>query len=876
MILKWITSNLDYLAFAGLWGLLFVVIQWVRVRKSAFKRFALLELLAFLLILVAGGIFVQSAENSERRRIQSLINSQARIYAKELELMGHSRINEKTDLNDPAYLSMLEAEKRWLTLNPKIVDIFTLRKGTDGQTRFIVRLEGATNFQGNPGEPQRRSPIGRINKQPEPSLNPVFSGKGQFTDASPWERNAASITTFVPMRDADGKVEAALGVAYDSQLWSSEIKSSRIRVMAFIGALEMIMALFGGMFAILRSQFSERKRAQMALRESESRFQLHILQSPLGIVEWNINEEITQWNPAAERIFGYTKNEILGKSIFSKIIPPAARSHVDQIWSDLLACRGGERSTNENITKDGRTITCEWFNTTLVDKNGNVIGVASMFEDVTERARVALEIETLASFPKLNPNPVLQFSEDGKLEYFNQAAEQMAKTLGKEEVESILPEDIGEIIREAISTANDQIKRETVLNHRTISWSFFPIASIRCVHCYAVDITERINLETQLRQSQKMQSVGQLAAGIAHDFNNLLTVILGHGELIRMGESLTEGGQESLQQISLAAERAAKLTQQLLTFGRKQFMQMELLDLNEVIRRVTQMLSRVLGENVALRANLTPRLPAIEADVTMMEQIVMNLSVNARDAMASGGSLIIGTNPVLVTRAYVEKNPESREGHFVCLSVSDNGTGIEPDQLNKLFEPFFTTKEVGKGTGLGLATVYGIVKQHKGWIEVESQFGHGTTFRVYLPCTKKQTSSDGASTASVEVRGGTETILLVEDEAGVLALARSILQSYGYKVVEACSGVDALRVWEGNHNIDLLFTDIVMPEGVSGIDLAKKLRTEKRDLKVIYSSGYSVEVAGQDFGLREGMAFLKKPYQPKDLARIVRETLDAK
>jgi len=512
----------------------------------------------------------------------------------------------------------------------------------------------------------------------------------------------------------------------------------------------------------------------------------------------------------------------------------------------------------------------------LVDNDGNVVGVASMFEDVTERQSALREIEELAAFPRLNPNPVMQFSADGKLEYFNHAADEMVKALGNENVESILPEDIQEIIHECITSGSDKIKRETVINQRTISWSFFPIASIRCVHCYAVDVTEKVNLETQLRQSQKMQSVGQLAAGIAHDFNNLLTVILGHGELIRLGEKFTQQGNESLEQVIAAAERAAKLTQQLLTFGRKQFMQFELLDLNEVIRRVTQMLSRVLGEDVALRANLTPRLPMIEADATMMEQIVMNLSVNARDAMPSGGSLIIGTNPVMVTKAYVKNNPEAREGHFVCLSVSDNGTGIEPEQLNKLFEPFFTTKEVGKGTGLGLATVYGIVKQHKGWIEVESQVGHGTTFRVYLPCAKKQSSAEVQTPTGTKVRGGNETILLVEDEAGVLALARSILQSYGYRVVEAKSGVEALRAWEINGTIDLLFTDIVMPEGVSGIELATKLRLEKRDLKVIYSSGYSVEVAGQDFGLQDGMAFLKKPYQPKELARIVRETLDSK
>jgi CheY-like chemotaxis protein len=265
----------------------------------------------------------------------------------------------------------------------------------------------------------------------------------------------------------------------------------------------------------------------------------------------------------------------------------------------------------------------------------------------------------------------------------------------------------------------------------------------------------------------------------------------------------------------------------------------------------------------------------VEADATMMEQVIMNLSVNARDAMPKGGSLTIGTVPVMVSRAYVDRNPEAREGTFICLSVSDNGTGIEPDKLSKLFEPFFTTKEVGKGTGLGLATVYGIVKQHQGWIEVESELGKGSVFKVYLPTSAKPLVSRNGKNAPQNVRGGNETVLLVEDEAGVLSLARGILKSYGYDVLEARTGVEALRLWaQHDTRIDLLLTDIVMPEGMSGLDLARKLRQEKHDLRVLYSSGYSIEVAGQDFGLTEGMAFLKKPYQPTALALKVRECLD--
>ncbi|HEX4084538.1 MAG TPA: PAS domain S-box protein [Chthoniobacteraceae bacterium] len=615
--------------------------------------------------------------------------------------------------------------------------------------------------------------------------------------------------------------------------------------------------------------------ARERLLHMEQKLHLHIEQTPLGVIELDLDGRVAEWNTAAERIFGHAREEVIGKDFRSLIVPESTREKVDAVWAGLMRGATEPAHMQENFTKDGRTILCEWSNTPIRDSNGGVSGVSSLCEDITEKHRAAREIENLAAFPRYNPNAVMQFSEQGELVYFNESTEEMAKSLGKQKVPEILPPDVAVAVRECLESGGNQVRRETKVSQRTISWAFFPIPAVRCVHCYASDVTERLNLEQQLRQSQKMQSVGQLAAGVAHDFNNVLTIIQGHCELVAVGQQLSKSGVESLEQIRMASDRAAKLTQQLLTFGRKQFMQMELLDINEVIQRVTGMLRRVLGENISLRSNLAPRLPAVEADATMMEQVIMNLSVNARDAMPGGGSLTIGTVPVMVSRAYVERNPEAREGTFICLSVSDNGTGIESDKLGKLFEPFFTTKEVGKGTGLGLATVYGIVKQHQGWIEVESELGKGSVFKVYLPSSVKAVQARNGKVAPQNVRGGKETVLLVEDEAGVLSLARGVLKSYGYDVLEAHSGVEALRVWaQHDTRIDLLLTDIVMPEGMSGLDLARKLRQEKHDLKVLYSSGYSIEVAGQDFGLTDGMAFLKKPYQPTALAQKVRECLD--
>ncbi|MDB6018034.1 MAG: multi-sensor hybrid histidine kinase [Pedosphaera sp.] len=494
-----------------------------------------------------------------------------------------------------------------------------------------------------------------------------------------------------------------------------------------------------------------------------------------------------------------------------------------------------------------------------------------------ERIRTEAENQKLAAFPQVNPNPVLELAADGSLNYFNDAALQMAKSLGKKQPAEILPPNTGSMVHECLATGRSRSRLETVIEGRTISWSFFPVREIGVVHCYAGDVTERQNLEAQLRQSQKMESVGQLAGGIAHDFNNILTVIQGHTSLLGMAGGLSESAQESAQQIGLAAERAANLTRQLLTFSRRQIMQPKNLDLNEVVNNMSKMLRRLLGEDVTLQVNYTAGLPLVQADPGMMEQILLNLSVNARDAMPKGGRLFIHTSAVTVDEAYVQHNHEAHPGDYVCLTVRDTGVGISAENLRHIFEPFFTTKDVGKGTGLGLATVYGIVQQHRGWINVASTLGKETKFEIFLPATAAKAEAVETPAPAAKVRGGRETILVVEDETPLRILVRNVLERYGYKVVDAASGVSALPVWEEfKGQISLLLTDMVMPHGMSGRELAAKLRCENPKLKVIYSSGYSLAVVGSDMVLQEGLNFLQKPYHPRKLAQAVRDCLDDK
>jgi two-component system, cell cycle sensor histidine kinase and response regulator CckA len=389
---------------------------------------------------------------------------------------------------------------------------------------------------------------------------------------------------------------------------------------------------------------------------------------------------------------------------------------------------------------------------------------------------------------------------------------------------------------------------------------------------------EHTLVEEQLRQSQKMEAVGQLAGGVAHDFNNLLTVIIGYSGMMLDDASTSEETREAAKQIYLAGQRAGSLTRQLLFFSRKRPIERALMDLNTTVEEVAAMLKRLIGAHIDLQLKLAGDLPRIEADASMMEQVLINLSVNARDAMPEGGKLTIGTVTRELRETDLRGNPDARPGRFVCLRVEDTGSGIPPEIMPRIFEPFFTTKEVGKGTGLGLATIFGIVKQHHGWVEVESQVGKGTSFSILLPVVESSATLPAVKEPDEpRVAGGQETILLVEDETSVREFAVAVLAPLGYRVLQASSGVEALEVWQWHSaRINLLVTDVVMPGNIAGPALAKILTARKPGLPVIFTSGYNEEAMHEVCAPNPEVRFLHKPYSPRQLATAVRETLDAK
>lgn len=408
-----------------------------------------------------------------------------------------------------------------------------------------------------------------------------------------------------------------------------------------------------------------------------------------------------------------------------------------------------------------------------------------------------------------------------------------------------------------------------------LSAESFQLGSEPCILLMTEDISERVNLEGQLRQAQKMDAIGQLASGVAHDFNNLLTIIQGYTQVVLAMQPAGSISRDALEKVTCASQRAAQLTGQLLTFSRKQIAQPTPLDINQIVTNVTGMLEPLLGEHVRLKWNPKPKLPSIEGDAVMLEQVLVNLAVNARDAMPRGGDLIVSTFSCEIDTTYLQYRPQARPGRFVCLQVSDSGCGMDPATLERIFEPFFTTKGVGKGTGLGLATVYGIVKQHRGWVEVVSQVGVGTTFKIFLPAADVPTTQTDSVTDDGRVRGGHERILVVEDEPALRELVTNILREYGYEVIEASHGKEAVHVWrETDRKPTMLLTDMMMPEGMTGWELAERLRGEAPGLKVVYTSGYSTELFGGHLKLHDRANFLPKPFHPRTLAKTVRHCLD--
>jgi PAS domain S-box-containing protein len=646
--------------------------------------------------------------------------------------------------------------------------------------------------------------------------------------------------------------------------------------------------------AVVRD-ITERKKTEAALRESEYQF-ADLVNNIDGIV-WEADpatHAATFISFQALRILGYPSEEWISSKAFwlDHLHPDDRESALKQYG---LCKQSGQARDFEYrmIASDGRIVWIHDFVSVLLE-DGKVARMRGVMVDVTERktaeaevrkrdARFRLMIENASDIVTvLNKQGIVSFQSPAATRIMGYRAEDMATQNG---FELIHPEDLARFkstLANAIAHPGLPVSIEYRYKHGDGNWRFMQTVA-RSVEGESADgfivansrdITETRRLEEQFRQSQKMEAIGQLAGGVAHDLNNILTVVHMQSDLLKYGDPLTPMQSESVLDIEKASRRAADLTRQLLMFSRRQAAMKHDLDLNAVVTNITKMLQRILGEDVAMHISYAAQPLPVHADSGMLDQILLNLAVNSRDAMPAGGKIVIETSVAELDEFAASQKPNARVGRFACLSVSDNGKGIPPEVLPRIFEPFFTTKDIGKGTGLGLATVFGIVQQHNGWINAYSEVGKGTTFRVYLPLQKE--AEEVAAENTVVAQGGNETILLVEDEQSLRVLVRNVLTRLGYRVLEATTGLTAVEVWKEHRNdIKLVLTDLVMPDGMTGKQLGDVLTAENPNLRVIYTSGYSRDITGQGSNFQDGVNFLSKPFQASKLAQTVRNSLDS-
>lgn len=632
------------------------------------------------------------------------------------------------------------------------------------------------------------------------------------------------------------------------------------------------------------------KQIELALRASELSYRRLFEAAQDGILILDAETgHVQDANPFLTKLLGIPLHEMVGKTVAD--LSPFKDVVSNQLMLERLQQNGYIRYEDLPLeTSDGRKIAVEFVSN--VYQAGDVKVIQCNIRDITARKKAEDTNTRLAMAVEQASETILITDTHGRILYVNPAFEKTTgytctEALGQNPrfLKSGSQDDA--FYRELWATLERGDRWEGHFINRRKNATFYEedatITPLRdsagaIINYVAIkrDVTREVELEAQFRQAQKMEAIGQLAGGVAHDFNNLLAVIQMQADLLQYGGGLSQAQSESTREILTCVERAADLTRQLLLFSRREVFQPGTLDLNEAIHSTNNMLKRVIREDVEMQFRLVPGPLMLLADRGMLNQVLLNLAVNARDAMPNGGRLLIETSTADFDELAVAQSPKARLGSYVCLSVSDSGCGIPPDIMPHIFEPFFTTKAIGKGTGLGLATVFGIVQQHQGWINVYTEAGRGTMFRIYLPRLAKEAVEASSPAALPAVRGGTETILLVEDEPALRVAVNKALAQMGYRILEASSGVKALEVWQEHRaDIDLLLTDLVMPEGLSGKDLAERLLREHPTLRVTYMSGYSAEIVGKDFPLREGIHFLNKPFSIQQLAYTVRECLES-
>ncbi len=637
----------------------------------------------------------------------------------------------------------------------------------------------------------------------------------------------------------------------------------------------------------------EKRKAEGKFLEAELRYRTLFEQSPDGILIIDTNGNFVEFNDAAHNMLGYAREEFKQLCIFDINLDSAEKI---QACIERLLRDGKTNFEVKYKAKDGGIRNIQVFSRVMVLSGKSFFH--SIWKDITERKRIE---EALQKSEKFSRN-ILETVDEGFIvidrnykivsankAYLNQVKMLPEKVIGRHCYEishhanmACYKEGKECPVKRTFDSGEPHtavhIHHEKGTNLIYVETKSYPLKDASGYTISAIEIinniTEKKKLENQLRHSQKMEAVGQLAGGIAHDFNNILTAIIGYGNLMKVQMGDDDPSKNYLQQVLDSAQRAANLTQDLLAFSRKQVISPKPVRVNSIIENVEKLLRRLIGEDVEMKVFLADDNLTILADSGQLEQVLMNLATNARDAMPEGGCLTIRTGAAVLDHEFIKMHGYGKPGSYALISVDDTGMGMDRKTKERIFEPFFTTKEVGKGTGLGLSIVYGIVKQHNGYITCSSEPGKGTAFRIYLSTTSRDVSWPENEGVLLPASGGTETILIAEDDAVVRAFVKETLEQLGYTVIEAVDGEDAVEVFANNRDrVRLLILDVIMPKK-NGKEVYEEIQKDRPDVKVIFSSGYTGDILYKKQFIERDFSFISKPVSPANLLRLVRETLD--
>ena len=739
--------------------------------------------------------------------------------------------------NMPDYIYVKDAQGRFLIANSALAQLIGAKSSEDllGKSDFdFFPKELATSFHADEqavigsGEP--------LVGQEEPSVD--AQGKARWT-----------LTSKVPLRDVDGRVMGIIGIGRD---------------------------------------ITKRREAEDAVRESNQALKALVDASPAGIFCMDRYWNVTLWNPAAEHILGWSEKELLGRPF--SFVPEDMRSAYEDLRAAVFQ---GETVSNREMRarkRDRSQIDVLVSMAPLRGGLGEIRGVMEIVVDLTSSKKAETQLRLQAAALESSANGVAISDKPGNIIWVNPAFTVMTgysaeEVIGKSfnilnssKQQASFFKQLWETISEGKIWHGEIINRRKDGSLYTDEQTITPVRNLKGETSHFVatmqDISEKKELTRQLNQAQKMESIGRLAGGVAHDFNNLLSVIIGYSDVLLVHPGLDPPMRKQAEEIRKAGKRAASLTRQLLAFSRQQVLEPKILNLNSIVTDIEKMLRRLIGEDVELLSKLDPALGSVKADPGQIEQIVVNLAVNARDAMPQGGKLFIETCNEELDEDYARRHPPCAPGRYVLLALTDTGTGMDPGTRTHIFEPFFTTKEIGKGTGLGLSTVYGIVKQSGGYIWVYSELGQGSTFKIYLPQVGEPAQVIHSGEPTSEQLLGSETVLVVEDEESLRTLTRTLLEQSGYTVLEADGSPRALEAAQRHPGpIHLLLTDIVMP-GLDGPNVAQQFGRAHPEAKVLFMSGYTrFSTTGRGV-LEGGMNLLQKPFTREALLRKVREVLE--